>query len=279
MRRGTGDPTLRLAPGRAWLATRTPDGPASVALGVAGDELVAEAWGPGADRVLADLPRCFGLDEAAVSVAPGHRLVTELARRHAGIGVTRSAAVLESLVPAILEQKVTGEEARRAFRGLVRVHGEPAPGPAELGLRLPPAPAVLAALPYEAYHPFGIERRRAELIRRVAGRAAWFEAIVDLSLPEAHARLTALPGLGPWTAAEVVQRALGDAAHPSVGDYHVASFVGWALVGHALDDDGMLAVLEPYRPHRQRVVRLLEASGFSKPRFGPRMTVRDYRTL
>ena len=145
-------------------------------------------------------------------------MIAELDRRFRGVRIGRSGAVLESLVPGILEQKVTGEEARRAFRGLVRAFGEPAPGPEAFNLRLPPAPERLAALPYYGYHAFGVERRRAEVIRRVAARAAWFEATVDLPLDEAYARLTALPGLGPWTAAEVAVRALGDADAVSVGD-------------------------------------------------------------
>jgi 3-methyladenine DNA glycosylase/8-oxoguanine DNA glycosylase len=274
-RRGHGDPTMRLSPGRAWLATRTGDGPASLALALTGDELVAEAWGPGADRILADLPRRFGLDEDPVAVVPAHPVIADLVRRYRGVGVTRSAAVLESLVPAILEQKVTGDEARRGFRGLVRAHGEAAPGPAELGLRLPPRPATLAGLPYEAYHPFGIERRRAELIRRVAGRAPWFEATVDLPLPEAHARLTALPGLGAWTAAEVATRALGDRDAVSVGDYHLPNLVTWLLVREPRGDDArMLELLEPYRGYRALVVRLLETSGLRAPRYGPRLQPR-----
>ena len=131
-------------------------------------------------------------------------------------------------MPAILEQKVAGEEARRALFALIRVHGEPAPGPPEFRLRLPPTAATLAGLPYFAFHPFGIERRRADLIRRVAGRAAWFEAIVDLPLPDAYARLTALPGIGPWTAAEVAVRALGDLDAVSVGDFHLPNPVAYA---------------------------------------------------
>ena len=53
------------------------------------------------------------------------------------------------------------------YRGLVRSHGEPAPGPG--GLRAcPVAPAVVAGLPYHVFHPFGVERRRAETVRRAA---------------------------------------------------------------------------------------------------------------
>ncbi|MEP6639423.1 MAG: DNA-3-methyladenine glycosylase 2 family protein [Chloroflexota bacterium] len=273
--RGPYDPTIRLAPGRAWRAHRTLDGPATVALIHAGETIRAEAWGPGAERALADVPTLLRLDTEPERIPAGHPLITELGRRHAGVRIPRSTAVLDSLVPAILEQKVTGQEARRALTALLRVHGEPAPGPPEWRLRLPPTAATLAGLPYYAYHPFGVERRRAEVIRRVASRAAWFEAIVDLPLADAYARLTAVPGIGPWTAAEVGLRALGDPDAVSVGDFHLPNLVAFALAGEPRGDDArMLELLEPYLGQRGRVVRLLELSGIRPPRYGPRLPAR-----
>lgn len=280
LRRGLGDPTVRLTGQRAWRATRTPDGPATAALEVRGDELVAEAWGPGADRALAGVRALVGLDDDRSGFTPRHPIVADLDRRLRGLRIGRSGAVIESLVPAILEQKVTGEEARIAFRGLVSSLGEPAPGPVELRLRVPPAPERLAALAYHDYHPFGVERRRAELIRRVCGRAAWFEAIVDLPVEEAYRRLTGLPGLGPWTAAEVAARALGDRDAVSVGDYHIPNLVSWALASEPRGSGArMLELLEPYRPQRGRVIRLLEAAGLRAPRYGPRMATRRIESI
>jgi 3-methyladenine DNA glycosylase/8-oxoguanine DNA glycosylase len=273
--RGPADQTIQLAPGRVWWATRTPVGPATVALLHVRDELRAEAWGPGAERALADVPALLALDGEPAAIPSGHRLVADLARRYPGVRIPRTGAVMGSLVPAILEQKVTGLEARRALVGLIRTHGEPAPGPPGWHLRLPPSSVALAALPYYAYHPFGIERRRAELIRRVAARAAWFEAIVDLPLPDAYARLTAVPGIGPWTAAEVGVRALGDEDAVSVGDFHLPNLVAFALAGEPRGTDArMLDLLEPYRGHRALVIRLLELSGITAPRYGPRLSVR-----
>ena len=273
--RGPGDRTIRFAAKGAWRATRTPDGPATVALVQVGDELRAEAWGPGAERALAGVPSLLGLLEEPAALTGGHPTVIHLARRFAGVRIPRTEAVVDALVPAILEQKVIGEEARRALFQLVRRHGDPAPGPAELGLRLPPAPATLAALPYYAYHPFGVERRRAELIRQVAARASWFEAIVDLPLADAYARLTAVPGIGPWTAAEVAVRALGDADAVSVGDFHLPNLIAFALAGEPRGTDArMLELLEPYRGQRARVIRLLELSGIRPPRYGPRLSFR-----
>ena len=151
-----------------------PDGPASLALSTTGDHLTAEAWGPGADRALDGVPELVGLTAGPMHVASHHRLVDQLARRFAGVRLTRSRAVMESLVPAILEQKVTGDAARRAWRGLVARYGEPAPGPPEFRLRVPPPAAALAALPYYAFHPFGVEQRRADTIRRARrARPGW----------------------------------------------------------------------------------------------------------
>ena len=195
--------------------------------------------------------------------------------RSRGLRVGRTGIVLESLVPAILEQKVIGSEARRSWIGLVRRYGEDAPGPP--GMRLPPSPATLAALPYYAYHPFGIEQRRADLIRTVARAAERLEALVDeASSPggdpaRAYAVLRAFPGIGPWTAAEVGIRAFGDADAVSVGDFHLPAMVTWALAGESGGtDERMLELLEPYRGQRGRVLRLLELTGIGPPRRAPR---------
>jgi 3-methyladenine DNA glycosylase/8-oxoguanine DNA glycosylase len=278
---GAGDSTIRFGPGRIWWATRTVDGPVALALGqTAGAEpaLTIEAHGPGAERALATtIAGLLGdLDgaPAVIALAP-HPLVARLARVHPGVRIPRTGAVIESLVPAILEQKVTSGEAHRAWAGLIRTYGEPAPGPAEWRLRLPPAPATLAALPYFAYHPFGVEQRRAELIRRVAARAAWFEEIIDVPLEQAYARLRSMPGIGPWTAAEVGVRALGDVDAVSIGDFHLPHLVSFALAGEPRGSDArMLELLEPYRGQRARVVRLLEMSGLQAPRYGPRLAGR-----
>jgi len=94
--------------------------------------------------------------------------------------------------------------------------------------------------------------------------------------PEAaRRRLRALPGIGPWTAAEVTALALGDPDAVSVGDFHLPHVVSWALAGEPRgSDERMLELLEPYRGHRGRVLRLLQLAGITAPRFGPRMPLR-----
>ena len=188
-------------------------------------------------------------------------------------------------MPAILEQKITGEEARSTYRALIRGYGEDAPGPP--GLRLQPAPEVLAALPYHAFHPLGLERRRAELIRAVAREAPRLERLAvqvaeaspglerEAMLASAYATLRAFPGIGPWTAAEVGFRAFGDPDAVSVGDFHIPNMVCWALAGEPRGtDERMLELLEPYRGQRARVTRYLELAGMAAPRYGPRLAAR-----
>jgi 3-methyladenine DNA glycosylase/8-oxoguanine DNA glycosylase len=275
---------MRLLPGGALRATRTHGGPATLELHQVGNRIEAEAWGPGAEAALDAVPSLIGLEDDRAGFAPGHHpLIRDLARRHRGIRIGRSGAVLEALVPAVLEQKVTGTEAWRGFRGLVWRWGERAPGPHGLGprgLRLQPTAAAIEAIPYHALHPLGIERRRADLVRRVASHAIRLEEIVRLPREAAEARLRAVPGIGPWTAAEVMLRALGDADAVSVGDFHLPNVVAYALAGETRGTDArMLELLEPWRGHRARVIRLLELSGVRPPAFGPRYAPRSIATI
>ena len=182
--RGHGDRTIRVARDRACWATRTAAGPATVGLTVGRGQLRVDAWGSGADIVLDRMPRLFsgGTDGLADAADPR---IAALSRRRPGVRILRTGAVMESLIAAILEQKVTGTAAHRAWHVLVRRQGDVAPGPAVVGLRVLPAPATLAALPYWAYHPLGLERRRADLIRAISREAAAFERLADGPLPAA----------------------------------------------------------------------------------------------
>lgn len=274
LRHGPRDPTIRFEGGVVWRAARTVDGPATVRLSRAGDGWRAMAWGAGAEHAVATLPRLLGAeDEPAALELPRGRL-RDLAVRLRGLRFGRSDDVMGSLVPAIIEQKVTGPEAQRSYRRLILRYGEPAPGPG--GLYLAPTPGRLAALSYFELHPLGIEQRRAITLIRAAERAAWLEEAVTLTRDEAQARLRSIPGIGAWTAAETARAALGDPDAVSIGDFHTPDLVCWALAGEPRGDDArMLELLEPYRGQRARVVRILELSGIVPPRYGPRARVRS----
>jgi 3-methyladenine DNA glycosylase/8-oxoguanine DNA glycosylase len=185
----------------------------------------------------------------------------------------RSGAVFEALVPTVIGQQVTSEEARESYRHLVNALGEPAPGPVRL--KLPPSPQVLARTPYWALHRFGIERRRADVIIRAARSAKRLEEITTMDRADAYRRMQAFPGIGPWTAAKVAMVALGDADAVPVGDYHLPHSVGYLFDGTPRSsDERMLEILEPYRGHRARVIRLIVEAGIAAPRFGPRKPLR-----
>jgi 3-methyladenine DNA glycosylase/8-oxoguanine DNA glycosylase len=200
-------------------------------------------------------------------------------RRHPGLRIPRTGLVFEALVPTVLEQKVTGVEARRAWRYLVRRVGSPAPGPAPPGMRVVPDAPTWARIPSWEWHRAGVDAKRSATIVRAAHVAGRLEEMVDLPPASARARLPLVAGVGPWTAAEVAQRALGDADAVTVGDLHLPRLVGWALAGRPFDDAAMLAALATYAPHRHRAVRFVELAGLGKPRFAPRYSIRDFRWM
>jgi len=278
LRHGPRDPTIRFEHGVVWRASWTTDGPATLRLAAAADGWHVMAWGAGAERAFATLPRLLGCDDdpAALELPPGR--LRELAGRFRGLRFGRSDDVMGSLVPAIIEQKVTGLEAHSAYHALVLRVGEPAPGPG--GLRVPPEAATIAALPYFELHPLGIEQRRAVTLIRAAGRATWLQQAVRMSPAAALTRLRAIPGVGAWTAAETARSAFGDADAVSLGDFHTPHLVCWALAREPRGDDArMLQLLEPYRGQRARLVRLLELSRVVPPRYGPRRRVRRLAVL
>lgn len=277
LRRGRLDPSMRFEPGGVWRATRTPAGPVTTHLRTrpADGTVTIRAWGPGAEWALDAFPALAGAEDTEDGFDPGTGVVAELHRRLRGLRIGRSGAVVEALVPSILEQKVVGLEARRSYARLVRELGEPAPGPAAATLTVPPPPRVLAATPSWTFHRAGVERKRADTICRACSYAARLEEAVDMPPDDARRRLTALPGIGPWTAAEVAIVALGDADAVSVGDYHLPNQVAWALAGEPRADDArMLELLEPWRGHRGRVIRLIVVGAGAAPRYGPRMPLR-----
>ncbi|MCY7342378.1 MAG: DNA-3-methyladenine glycosylase 2 family protein [Pseudonocardia sp.] len=280
--RGRGDPAWRPdgAGAAIWRVSTTPDGPATTRLHRRADgAAVMDAWGPGAQWSLDGLPALLGSGDRPDEFVAHHPLIADTARRMPGLRFGASGRVWDVLVPAVLEQKVTGVEARRSWRELCRRFGDPAPGPAPDGMRVPPTPAQIRAVPDWEWHRAGVDNARRRAILACAAVAYRLEAACELGGESGRQLLRKVPGIGVWTAAEIAQRAWGDADAVSFGDLHVPTLVGWALVGRPLDDAGMLEVLAPYVPQRQRAVRYVEVSGFRRPRFGPRFSPRDYRAM
>lgn len=280
LRRGHFDPTLRADATGIWRTLATPLGGATLHLARTPEGVAATAWGEGSAWAIEGVSELLGAGDdwsgLDVSATP---LLAESLRRNPGLRLARTRQVFEMLVAAILEQKVTGKQARQSWRLLLARYGEPAPGPAPEGMRVFPAPTVWRTIPSWEWHRAGVGPERSAAIVRAAAVAASLERTLDRGRggPDVERALRSIPGVGVWTAAETMQRAHGDPDSPSVGDYHLAGLVGWALVGEAVDDDRMLELLKPWAGHRHRVVRLIESSGVSKPRRGPYITVQDHR--
>ena len=278
--RGPGDRSHRSGPdGSVIRCVRTPAGPASVRLAVTPrhTEVTVTAWGSGAAWALHHAPDWVGDGDDASGFQPRHPAVAQAWRRFSGWRVPASRLVLDALVPAIIEQKVTGQEAFLGYTTLVRRFGEVAPGPpGAAGMLVPPDADGWRRIPSWEFLSAPVDFARADTIQRVCRVADTLGRLAPVPGPEARMRLQTVSGVGRWTAAEVAHRALGDADAVSFGDYHVAKNIGWALIGAEVDDDGLQELLEPYAGHRYRVQRLLELVGYSRPRRGARMAPRTH---
>ena len=280
LRRGHFDPTFRADASGVWRTLRTPAGEATLHLARVPEGIAATAWGPGAAWAIEGVPELLGEgdDWAGLDVSASPFLADSL-RRNPGLRLLRTRQVFEMMLAAILEQKVTGKEARHSWRVLITKYGSAAPGPAPAGMHVFPAAETWRRIPSWEWHRAGVGPDRSATIMRATVVAASLERTLERGRggPDVERALRSIPGVGVWTSAETTQRAHGDPDAPSVGDYHLPAVVGWALIGQPVDDDGMLELLAPWAGHRQRIMRLIESSGFVKPRFGPRMTVQDHR--
>lgn len=283
--RGFKDPTMFIDGTTLWRASRTPEGVATLALRQTSEGVHATAWGAGADWALAQLPALCGADDDASgfdvsSLADaGYPLLVEVARRTAGTRLTRTDLVFDAFASSVIEQKVTSMQAFGAWRTLITSFGERAPGPTPRPMFAPPTIDGWRLIPSWAWHRAAVEPPQSRAIVRAAERGERISTVVlgARSGAERDRILTSLPDIGLWTSAETRIRALGDPDAVSVGDYHLAHEVGFALTGARVDDDGMLELLAPWMGHRHRVIRLILASGVREARRGPRLAPEDHR--
>jgi 3-methyladenine DNA glycosylase/8-oxoguanine DNA glycosylase len=280
------DPTTRWTSNSFAKAVLTPDGPGTMQLtwdrtGITS----AEAWGSGATWLIDRAPYWVGLrDDVDGFDASLHPTIADWARRHPGIRLTAAGVIWQELLLVLLGQRVTTEEAVKSWARIVYEWGEPAPGPCDL--RLPPTPEAVASMTYVDLHRFNVERRRADAILLAARRANRLEEAATMTAADARTRLSALPGLGAWTATSVIAVSHGDPDTVVLRDYGLPTMVNYAFTGDARrippdegGDEIMCAHLEPWRGHRQRIIRLLFTAGVTVPRRGPRSFNPDIRRL
>jgi len=260
-------------PGGVWWPVETPGGIGTLHLEREGQAIRAQAWGPGADWLLDQVPRLLGVEDHPETLISHHDVVRDLARR-SPVRFSRTDRVFEALLPTILGQRVQTKIANRSLGAIVRAYGEPAPGPVDL-LAFPSA-ARLSEIGYYELHRFHVERQRADTIVRAAKAAKRLERVTALEADVVARHLGQVRGIGPWTIGWVSWVALGDADAVPVGDFHLPNTVAWALAAEPrATDERMLELLEPYAGHRGRVVRMLKGSGLSAPKYGPKLSIQE----
>lgn len=261
-----GDPTVRLGDDRFERATWTPHGPASIRLDWSnGSSVDASTWGPGGGWLLDRVDGLVGLADDVSGFDPEHKPLRDVWRRHRNRRLVRSGTLWHDLLWTIVQQRVTRVDAADQWQRLMNALGSPAPGPVDL--MVPPEPGALGSRHYTELHRFGIERKRAEYLRGAARLGERLAASVDEPFQSARPKLESAPGIGPWTVSTLAAFTWGEADAVIVGDDGIPSMVTWLLAGEATGDDRrMLELLEPYRPHRGRVIQLVFAAGVRPPR-------------
>jgi 3-methyladenine DNA glycosylase/8-oxoguanine DNA glycosylase len=260
--------------GTWWWAAAGEDGPTTVAIGAVEGGAVVRAWGPDAERAIDRADRLLGVHRPQPPLFPGTPAGRFLAQSRA-VRTGHTGDVFGAVIAAVCGQIVTRREAGTSIRALRSRFGSTAPGP--VALRSLPGPDVVASLGYADLHECGIERRRASVLIEAARRHRRLDEIADLPVVDGYRRLMAVRGLGQWSAALVMGRAVGDLDAVPLGDFHLPNTIAWALAGEERGtDERMEELLEPYRPFRGHVVHAVIEAGVHAPRYGPRMPIRTH---
>jgi 3-methyladenine DNA glycosylase/8-oxoguanine DNA glycosylase len=258
-----------------WWSTETAAGTGTIRISTAGPaSVVASSWGDGSEILLDRLPHLVGLHDTGFATTPP--AIRDLVGHSRGLRIGSNRAMYETVATTVVGQLVTTKEAKASLRRLVETIGRTAPGPRRGKHAFPGSPTI-ASLSYQELHRFGFERKRASTLIEVARRAARLEEALTMDIPSANERLLAVRGVGVWTAGNAMGQAYGDTDAVPIGDFHLPNSVAWALAGEdRADDERMLELLEPYRPHRRRVILMIKYAGISAPKYGPKSAVRRH---
>ncbi|HTJ29911.1 MAG TPA: hypothetical protein VL346_05400 [Acidobacteriaceae bacterium] len=236
--------------------------PSAVEICRDGDGLAVTAFGPEAEPLLTETLRGFTQPDGYFDFPTEDTGLLRLHHSQPGLRILRVPWIYETICSVILQQRIRTVDAMRDWRRLTYRYGADAP----LGLRAFPKPAVLARVPLFSLEQMGIDPRRAKTLLRLAHEMAFLRLGSELTFAELRDRLQRVPGIGPWTTESVMGYGAGDPDAAIPGDLHLPRVVCYALAGEQNGTDArMMELLEPFRGHRFRIIRLLYAAGLDTP--------------
>ena len=218
-----------------------------------GEVAVAQVrWMLGTDQELASF---YALAESDLALAG-------LARQFRGLHLPRTATLFEALVLAILGQQISASVARTMRTLLIERYGARAEFDGATYYAFPRPEAVLSALP-EELRELKLSRSKAEYVRVIAGAAlepGWDE-LYELPDDEVVRRMTALRGVGNWTAQWALVRGLARPDALPLGDLALRRGVSrlWRD-GATVTDAEVKTIAERWRPWRSYATAYLFAA-------------------
>lgn len=236
--------------------------PAAVQICRDGDSLEVSAFGSDADALLEETLCGLRQDDCYSSFATEDSGVLRLHQKHPGLRLLRVPWLYETACSAILQQRIRTVDAMRDWRRITQRFGAPAP----LGLRAFPSAEMLARVPQFELERMGIDAKRAKTLLRFAKELRFVALRPAMGFSQLRQTLLRVPGIGPWTAETVMGYGAGDTDAAIPYDLHLPRVVCYALAGEFDgSDERMMELLEPFRGHRFRIIRLLYEARLDVP--------------
>jgi len=261
-RLGPYDPTTDLTDDRFCKAFFYRGQPAAIEVVRDGAALAVKAYGEDAEELAAEAAAGLRQEDGYAEFATADTGVLRLHRMLPGLRVVRVPWLYDMTCSAILQQRIRTVDAMRDWRRITQRYGANAP----LGLWAFPTAEVLVAVPQFELERMGIDAKRAKALLRFAKEMRFVSLRPGMDFEQLRQTLLRVVGIGPWTTETVMGYGAGDTDAAIPGDLHLPRIVCYALAGEMRGtDERMMELLEPFRGHRFRIIRLLYAAGLDVP--------------
>ena len=202
------------------------------------------SWLLGVDQDLAPFYKLGRADEAMAG----------LVEKFYGLHLPHTATVFEALVLAVLGQQISTSVARIIRTLLIETFGPSAEFNGETYYAFPRPEAIWGSSPAEL-HTMKLTQRKSEYVHGLAGsaldRVLDLERLAGLNDQEIVQKLTALRGVGMWTAQWVLIRAVGRPDALPLGDLALRRVVSRLFMdGADVTDVQVEEIAERWSPYR-----------------------------